>query len=123
MPVFSHVGLPIAQETQQEVLYNKPLQTTTPNTDPRPDLEADSNLWTKLLIKAERINPNLAGTLHGFRCGGLRIKRGRTGYLLRPDFDPTGNLATWKDQDEYEYDKLMHLFEYREEIKELMANL
>ena len=92
-------------------------------TDPRPDLEADSILWTKLLIKAEKINPNLAGTLHGFRCGGLRIKRGRTSYLLRPDLDPTGNLATWKDQDEYDYDKLMHLFQYRAEVKELMNNI
>ena len=92
-------------------------------TDPRPDLEADSNLWTKLLRRAQKVDPILAGTLHGFRCGGLRIKRGRTGYLLRPDFDPTRNLATWKDQEEYEHDKLMHLFQYRAEIKELMSGL
>ncbi|MBS3969977.1 MAG: hypothetical protein KGZ94_07665 [Clostridia bacterium] len=92
-------------------------------TDPRPDLEADSVLWTKLLRRAQKIDPMLAGTLHGFRCGGLRIKRGRTGYLLRPDFDPSGNLPSWRDQEEYEHDKLMHLFQYRAEIKELMSSL
>lgn len=54
--------------------------------DPRPDLEADSALWTKLLRRAQKIDPMLAGTLHGFRCGGLRIKRGRTGYLLLSNF-------------------------------------
>lgn len=122
--------VPKAQDQLPETLFEQSLEAAEPSmekrkscSDPRPDLEADTAFWAKLLIKAEKMDPMLAGTLHGLRCGGLRIKRGRTGYLLRPDFDPTGNLATWKDQNEYEHDKLMHLFQYRAEIKELMANL
>ena len=123
MPVFANIGsVKTKKMQQQELLNNRSDEIISPK-DPRPDLEADSALWSKLLRRSQKLDPMLAGTLHGFRCGGLRIKRGRTGYLLRPDFDLTGNLATWKDQDEYEYDKLLYLFQYRAEIKELMTNL
>ncbi|MBS3969648.1 MAG: hypothetical protein KGZ94_05980 [Clostridia bacterium] len=129
MSVFAHIDSPIAQEAKPKLHQHEPSQEPAQEQeariyiDPRQDLEADSVLWTKLLRRAGKLDLMLAGTLHGFRCGGLRIKRGRTGYLLRPDFDPIGNLAIWKDQEEYEHDKLMHLFQYRAEIKELMSSM
>jgi hypothetical protein len=67
--------------------------------DPRPDLADDSELWTRLLELAEAEDRMFAGTLHGFRCLGTRIKRGRNGYVLRPDIDPTGDTA-WTSQRE-----------------------
>jgi hypothetical protein len=68
--------------------------------DPRPDLADDSELWTRLLELAEAEDRMFAGTLHGFRCMGTRIKRGQKGYILRPDIDPTGDTA-WTSQNEY----------------------
>ena len=44
-------------------------------TDPRPDLKGDSKEWTTLLRLAHWYNYELAGVLHGFRCGGLRLHR------------------------------------------------
>lgn len=42
-------------------------------TDPRPDLQADSENWTRLLLNAAALASDLAGTLHGLRCLGARI--------------------------------------------------
>jgi len=45
--------------------------------DPRPDLEGDSNLWSRLLTLAyghDGEDPNgLFGVLHGFRCSGAGL--------------------------------------------------
>lgn len=90
-------------------------------TDPRPELTYDSADWKKLLERAEKVNGMLTGTLHGFRCGGLRLHRGGKGYVLRPDFDP--NSSIWTSQAEYEADKAKWLLPYQEEIKELLRQL
>jgi hypothetical protein len=81
--------------------------------DPRPDLMEDSSLWDALLRIAETRSEKFAGTLHGFRCGGTRIKRGKLGWVLRPDVDPTGRTA-WESQAEYDEFKERFLKPYIE---------
>ncbi|MHB1167048.1 MAG: hypothetical protein ACYC0N_00725 [Carboxydocellales bacterium] len=89
--------------------------------DPRPELAYDSADWKKLLEIAETVNGKLAGTLHGFRCCGLRLHRGGKGYVLRPDFDP--NSSMWTSQAEYESDRDKWLLPYREKLIELLRKL
>src|SRR5690606_27223311 len=107
---------------------SKHLQPTThrrpPYTvDPRPDLAEDSATWTKLLqMAADRHGDDLAGILHGFRCGGTRLKRGRNSYVLRPDVDPTGTVA-WTSVEEYEEMRDKYLTPWREQVMELLKEV
>lgn len=111
----------------QETLWGPPepvevIQAEPPITDPRKDdLKYDSASWTKLLELARKKDPMLAGTLHGFRCGGLRLHRGGKGYALRPDFDPQTSI--WTSVTEYEADRDKWLMPYRKEIVELLQQL
>ena len=66
-----------------------------------------------LLRIAETRSEKFAGTVHGFRCGGTRIKRGKLGWVLRPDVDPTGRTA-WESQAEYDEFKERFLKPYIE---------
>mgnify|MGYP001175584185 CR=1 FL=1 len=81
--------------------------------DPRPDLKEDSALWDALLRIAETRNEQFAGVLNGFRCGGTRVRKGKSGWVLRPDIDPTGRAA-WESQDEYDEFKERFLKPYIE---------
>ena len=91
--------------------------------DPRPDLNDDSAIWTELLkLAMSRHGEELAGILHGFRCGGTRIKRGRNGYVLRPDVDPTGTVA-WPSVEEYEAMRDKYLAPWREQVTELLKEV
>lgn len=118
----------LARRIQQNTLWETPeITPASPEpkpavTDPRPDLAEDSELWTQLLALAETEDRMLAGALHGFRCMGTRIKRGQKGYVLRPDVDPTGNLA-WPSQEEYEGAKEEWLRPYVRKIAELLKKL
>lgn len=91
-----------------------------PFLDPRPDLEEDSELWARLLHLAEKKKSELAGILHGFRCQGTRLKRGRTSYVLRPDIDP---VRAWPRQEEYEKERDKWLKPYTKEIAALLKSL
>ncbi len=113
-------------EPVQEVLFGNPeLAKKIENlilkiTDPRPDLIEDSELWTRLLELASERDKDLAGTLHGFRCQGTRLKRGRTSYVLRPDIDP---VRAWPRQEEYEKERDKWLKPYTKEIAALLKSL
>ena len=113
-------------EPVQEVLFGNPeLAKKMENlilkiTDPRPDLIEDSELWTRLLELASERDKDLAGTLHGFRCQGTRLKRGRTSYVLRPDIDP---VRAWPSQAEYEKERDKWLKPYTKEIAVLLKSL
>lgn len=77
--------------------------------DPRPDLKADSQLWHELFTLAEQqYGEKLLQVLNGFRCGGTRIKPGKTTWVLRPDIDSTGRRA-WESQEEYDEMKRKYL--------------
>lgn len=91
-------------------------------TDPRPDLAEDSELWAKLFDLAQKEAPYLATTLHGFRCMGTRIRRGRAGYVLRPDVDPTGDRA-WENFKEYEEMRNRWLRPHAGKVAELLRRL
>lgn len=77
-------------------------------TDPRGDLESDSELWRAVLIEARRLDsdpdgPNsLNGLLHGLRSGGSRLKW-KDGRLW---LDYQALLDTW-DEAELRRDWLM----------------
>lgn len=90
-------------------------------TDPRPDLKSDSSEWTKVLAAAEQLDPMLAGALHGFRCGGLRLHRGRNGWCFQPDYDPLS--SNWENKSEYVRDSKQWLGPYAREISILLRYL
>jgi len=110
-------------EAPEPVEVPQPAQEEKAMADPRPDLEEDSELWTRFLLLAELFHSSqLAGILHGFRCAGTRIKRGRKGYVLRPDIDPSGKTA-WKSREDYERDRDKWLKPHVEKIAELLQCL
>lgn len=90
-------------------------------TDPRPDLAYDSREWSDLLLVANDKHPELAGILHGFRCCGLRLHRGKGGYSLRPDLDP--ETSKWTTKEEYFKDRDQWLVPHQEEIVNLLRCL
>jgi hypothetical protein len=90
-------------------------------TDPRPDLAYDSEDWTNLLNIANCKNSLLAWILHGFRCCGLRLHRGREGWALRPELDP--NASKWTTKEEYFEDRDRWLVQYQKEIAELLKTI
>ena len=92
-----------------------------PIIDPRPDLAYDSKDWARLLELAEELSQNIAGLLHGFRCGGLRIHRGGQGYALRPDFDTKTSI--WANKNQYEVDRDEWLTPWKQEIINLLNRL
>jgi len=98
----------------------EPAETQT--LDPRPDLKEDSHLWDKLLRLANDVDTNLAATLNGFRCMGTRIKKGRTGYVLRPDVDPSGDKA-WETKEQYEEARDKWLRPHARKIAKLLQKL
>jgi hypothetical protein len=88
--------------------------------DPRPDLANDSQEWTRLLSMAEGINLELAGTLHGLRCCGLRLVWEPQGYSLRPEFNKDSG---WHNEAEYMADRDKWLMSYGKEIIALLNRL
>lgn len=113
-------------EAYQETLWGQPekiniQQPRLPINDPRPDLKYDSKEWTRFLSMANEIDEILYATLHGFRCGGLRIHKEKVGYILRPDLDP--RYSAWENQKEYEKDRDKWLLGYGKEIVALLNRL
>lgn len=95
--------------------------------DPRPDLIDDSQKWTILLKMALELDGDLCGALNGIRCGGTRIRPGRTGsgdirWILRPDIDPSGRRA-WETQTDYEEARDKYLKPHFEEVTGLLQKL
>jgi len=89
--------------------------------DPRPDLAYDSKEWTLLLQLAEAENPNLAGILHGFRCCGLRLHRGRQGWALSPEYAPA--TSDWTTEAEYLTLRDQWLMPHAQTITKLLKQL
>lgn len=102
---------------QEPVLFGPPLLG-----DPRPDLKEDSRLWNLLLDIAYKNDKELAGTLHGFRCMGTRIKEVDDRYVLRPDIDPLGRRA-WESKSEYKEARDKWLRPHAQKIAELLQVL
>ena len=110
-------------EMVEEVEIQEPVTAVPelkPLTDPRPDLAEDSELWTRFLQLAEDENKKLTGILHGFRCQGTRIVLGRSGYVLRPELDPSKG---WKNRQEYEKERDKWLKPHIEKIAQLLKKL
>lgn len=49
--------------------------------DPRPDIKADHELWTRVLSLAYRTDRDTFGVLHGLRCGGATLQVTEKGRL------------------------------------------
>lgn len=90
--------------------------------DPRPDLKYDSPEWDRLLKSLDKhhASKEFIGIMHGFRCAGLRLHRGASGYVLRPDYDPT---SKWKTKEEYFKDRDKWLVPWQEHIVAILAAL
>ena len=102
---------------QQLPLFDPPLMG-----DPRLDMKEDSRLWDVLLDMACREDKELAGTLHGFRCMGTRIKEVDDRYVLRPDIDPLGRRA-WESKSEYKEARDKWLRPHAQKITVLLQEL
>ncbi len=91
-------------------------------TDPRPDLKYDSEDWTRLLTMMEQECPiEFLGVLHGMRCCGLRLHRGRDGYVFRPDYDPVTSM--WCNKAQYYADRDKWLVPWQDEIVKYLDRL
>ncbi len=88
--------------------------------DPRKDLTADTELWTRLLMFAMLVDEQLAYILHGFRCAGARLLKNNSGYIMRPEFNQN---SLWSNQDEYEQDKRQYLVGFTDKIIECLNRL
>lgn len=120
----SFFGEPVPLEALEELDVPWPVRPVSgpkPLTDPRPDLMEDSELWKKFLQLAQETNPILAGTLHGFRCQGTRIVRGKNGYMLRPELNPSKD--GWSSRQEYERERDVWLLPHLKEIADLLKRL
>jgi len=90
--------------------------------DPRPDLKYDSEDWTALLTTVEQECPTeFLAALHGMRCGGLRLHRGRDGYVLRPDYDPATSM--WRNTAQYCADRDRWLVPWQDTIVRYLDRL
>ena len=90
--------------------------------DPRPDLLDDHPIWERLLGYVQKYEPpSLHGVLHGVRCGGAMITIGPDGARLLPRIDPEGKLAMWKNQEEWDADRLRYLMPVKDDLIRVLA--
>jgi len=66
------------------------------------------------------MDEQLAYILHGFRCGGCRILKSSSGYIMRPEFN---HNSLWDNQVEYEQDRKKFLMPYAEKIVDCLNRL
>lgn len=91
-------------------------------TDPRPDLEEDSNLWLQLFIEADKSNEQLRKNLWEMRNWGTRIVRGKTQFVLKPDIDEDG-IRAWPDMETYEKWRDRLLLPHKKQVGEILKKL
>lgn len=93
-----------------------------PTQDPRPDLTEDAHLWADLLQLADEKDKaagriygevdTICGTLNGFRCGGTRLRAGKSIWVLKPDI----GRDAWESQAEYDDFKARYLQPWGSEV-------
>ena len=88
--------------------------------DPRPDLVEDSSLWLRLIVAADRYDPELCKKVWDFRGYGTLLVKGESGYYMRPLLT---SESVWNTLGEF-YHHLEKFFgQYREELRELLRSL
>lgn len=83
---------------------------------PRPDLKENSQLWKQVLKTAEKIDKKAYYILHGFRCGGAKLKTINDEITMVPR---TGENYLWQSREEYMKDRKKWLMPLRESISEI----
>lgn len=85
--------------------------------DPRPDIAHDHQLWKLLLTEAEKVDRQLFGNLHGFRCIGaeLQVSDNKLKLISKTDF--FNSNGDWQ-----EYRKEF-LFPFKDEITALFDDI
>lgn len=99
---------------------------TRPGEDPRPDLEADSGLWSELLQLAAGDADDPAGTfgrLLGCRACGGRLERRSGRWRLAPVLDPGERLSVWDSREAWDRDAAKWLKPRSREIVRLLRQL
>jgi len=81
--------------------------------DPRKDLSEDHELWQVVLKEAGKVDRQLYGNLHGFRCMGCRLKKNKN--ILR--------LIPAPDYENYQEDRREYLLPYKAEIKDIFQKV
>ena len=84
--------------------------------DPRPDLKEDSHLWEIVLDIAERNYTEAYRILHGFRCGGARLKQGAHTIKMEARI---GSDHLWQSKKEYMADRKRWLIPKRKILSEI----
>ncbi|WP_201319086.1 hypothetical protein [Paenibacillus sp. EPM92] len=112
---------PLGATVIQEAAY--------PTLDPRPDLTEDAHLWRDLLQLADEMDKEagreyekvdtLCSTLNGFRCGGTRLRAGKSIWVLKPDI----GRDAWESQAEYDDFKARYLQQWGDVIPGLLQEI
>ena len=88
--------------------------------DPRPDIKEDSWLWNNVLKTAEKIDGDIYGILHGFRCAGCMLKLKNNHITLKPNI---GQKKHWKTDKEWKRDREEWLIPKIESIKVVFSTV
>ncbi len=85
--------------------------------DPRPDLEEDSALWTKLLTSALSLNVELTQVLHAMRGGGTMLLKQGDRYVIKPLID---SKTGWDSLQDYEEIRDKYMLPHKDHIVQLL---
>ena len=89
--------------------------------DPRPDLSDDTNYWRAVLTEAKKIDNQLHGNLHGFRCAGAKLELDDGQLQLIPDIGQDNWV--WPDKQSYLRDRRKFLMPFKAEIKDIFEKV
>ena len=89
--------------------------------DPRPDVKEDSQLWEQVLKTAEKIDKKAYWVLHGFRCGGAKLKTENGGEFTM--VARTGKNHLWQSREEYMRDRKKWLILLRNPISQIFNSV
>ena len=88
--------------------------------DPRPDLEEDHELWQLVLKEAEKIDRQVYGNLHGFRCAGCQLEIKDNQLTLIPG---QALKNYYQDKNKWQQDRQEYLLPYVKEIKQIFLTV
>jgi len=95
-----------------------PELNSLPIVDPRPDLPEDSFMWEQLMNLASS-DQQIGQLLFALRCHGMRLVRGNTSWVMRPEIRPD----CFTSQEEYEELKTKWLVPHGQQITRLLKML
>lgn len=116
------------RQLRSERAWQQPLEVRPGSTvdDPRPDLEADSASWTRLLVLAagDSDDPHgVFGRLLAMRACGGQLAWDGAHWRLEPLIDTDERLSAWHNRESWDTDRTRCLLPRAREIAALLAQL